>query len=222
LVPLAKVLFRRNCFCVLKRRRKAFSIASLLVLLAGGLLWQFGPFQAVFALANLSDPEKLATLGERAANARLNKIVYWLNVAEERQMSAETAIGLAQLINWTGEPRAALVKESLLHNMKTAHGLGLLTEENQTLLRQGKAAVVTKGPYARSKVEIDHIVPHSLAPEVGNELANLEMLPQQMNRAKSNRVGQRQLAHAEKLFAAGLLTQESLAKVQAQARKSAR
>jgi 5-methylcytosine-specific restriction endonuclease McrA len=62
-------------------------------------------------------------------------------------------------------------------------------------------------------VEIDHIVPYSLAPEAGNELANLEMMPQELNRAKSNRVGSRQLSHAEKLFSAGVITKESLAKV---------
>ncbi|MBC8001585.1 MAG: hypothetical protein H7X97_03260, partial [Opitutaceae bacterium] len=66
-------------------------------------------------------------------------------------------------------------------------------------------------------VEIDHIVPYSLAPEIGNELANLEMLPKSLNRQKSNRVNERQLAHARTLLAAGLLTADSFAKVELQA-----
>jgi len=48
---------------------------------------------------------------------------------------------------------------------------------------------------------------------VGNELANLEMLPKTLNREKSNRVNERQLAHAERLREAGLLTGESYARV---------
>jgi hypothetical protein len=204
-----------NSFGVLKHRRKALSMLLFIGIVAGGLIWQFSAFQAVFVIANLSDPKKLATLGERGANQRLNKIVYWLDIGGRGFMSPEAAISLAQLRNGTRDPRACLVKESLLRNLKIADSLGLLTDKNKQLLRSGKAAVVTKGPYAGSKVEIDHIVPYSLAPEAGNELANLEMMPQELNRGKSNRVGPRQLSHAEKLYAAGLITQESLAKARA-------
>ena len=41
-------------------------------------------------------------------------------------------------------------------------------------------------------------MPLSLAREVGNELANLEMLPEKLNRAKSNGLGERRLALAKK------------------------
>ncbi len=203
-----------------KHRRKARSLFCLIGIFAGGLLWQFGPFQAVYAIASLSDPAKLATLGERGANPRLNKIVYWLHVADQRLVPPETAIGMAQFIHGTSDTRASLIKESLLRNLNIARGLGLFEENNGNLLRNGKAGVITKGPYARTKVEIDHIVPYSLAPEAGNELANLEMLPQELNRSKSNRVGARQLSHAEKLFSAGVITKESLAKVRTRSRSA--
>ncbi|MSU19781.1 MAG: hypothetical protein EXS30_00110 [Pedosphaera sp.] len=197
---------------MLTRRYKAISVVFLTVILAGWLVYQFGPFQAVFAVSNLSDPTKLATLGERAANPRLNKIVHWLHEADRKGMSPEITIRIAQLINRTKEPRASLVKESLIRNVKIADLLGLFVPENEVRLRNGKAGVITRGRYAASHMEIDHIVPYSLAPEAGNELANLEMMPQHLNREKSNRVGRRQLAHAEKLYAAGLITRESLAK----------
>ncbi len=202
---------------MLTRRNKAISVVSLAFILAGWLVYLFGPFQAVFAVSNLSDPAKLAMLGERAANPRLNKIVYWLHAADRKGMSPETTIRIAQLINRTKEPRASLVKESLVRNVKIADLLGLFVSENEVRLRNGKAGVITRGRYATSHMEIDHIVPYSLAPEVGNELANLEMMPQHLNREKSNRVGRRQLAHAEKLYAAGLITQESLAKTKKKA-----
>lgn len=204
-----------------KRRFKIATIGSFALLMAGLLVWQFGPFQAVFAVAQLSDPAKLATLGPRGANPRLNKIVYWLHAAETRGLSPTTSITLAQWLNWTREPRASLVRESLLRNLKIAEALGLFDAENQQRLRQGKAGIVTNGPYRNSPVEIDHIVPYSLAKEAGNELANLEMMPEPLNRRKSDRVGSRQLAQAEKLLAAGLITQESFARVKRQATRKA-
>ena len=196
-----------------RQRRLVTRFVPLLVAAIVGLLWQFGPVQAVQAVASLSDPVKLRSLGERGANSRLNKIVYWLDDGRSRGWSPELIVGLAQMLNGTGEPRASLVKASLLRNLKIANELGLLAGENRSHLRQGHAAVATVGPYAGEAVEIDHIAPFSLAPEAGNELANLEMLPRTLNRQKSNKVSERQLAHAQKLHEAGLLSEESLERV---------
>jgi 5-methylcytosine-specific restriction endonuclease McrA len=196
---------------------KKFKFASAILAVIGFAVWQFTPLQAIFAISNLSDPAKLATLGERGANSRLNKIVFWLDVARNRGMGAETAISWAQTINGTGEPRASLVKAELARNLQIADELGLLTAENRDRLKRGNAAIVTRGPYTGETVEIDHIVPISLAPEVGNELANLEMLPKTLNRKKSNQVGERQLSYAEKLCTAGMVSKESLEKVQQRA-----
>lgn len=193
--------------------RKKLSLISLLVAFVVGLGWQFGPFQSIQAVASLSDPQKLETLGERGANSRLNKIVYWLDQSEHRGFSADRTIDLAQWFNGTEKRRAALVKTSLLQNLKIARELGLLAGPNLDSLRRGRAANVTRGPYAGESVEIDHIVPYSLAPEIGNELANLEMLPRTLNRQKTNRVGPRQLAYAEKFYEAGLLTKPSWERV---------
>ena len=195
------------------KRGKKIAFVSVLLALIGGAIWQFGPFQVVFVISNLSDFAKLQTLGERGANPRLNKIVYWLDVARHHGFGTDTAIGWAQVLNVTQEPRASLVKAELGRNMQIADELGLLTSENLDRLKRGHAAIITIGPYTGETVEIDHIVPFSLAPECGNELANLEMLPKTLNRKKSNHVGERQISHAEKLFDAGLLKKESLEKV---------
>jgi hypothetical protein len=141
-------------------------------------------------------------------------------VARHRGFSPDTTVGWAQVLNGTREPRASLVKAELARNMKIADELGLFTSENLDRLRRGHAAIITRGPYTGETVEIDHIVPFSLAPECGNELANLEMLPKTLNRKKSNHVGDRQISHAEKLFDAGLLKNESLEKVRQHSRPS--
>ena len=92
----------------MRRARKNLSLISLLVAFVGWLGWQFGPFQSIQAVASLSDPQKLETLGERGANSRLNKIVYWLDQSENRGFSADRTIDLAQWFNGTEKRRAAL------------------------------------------------------------------------------------------------------------------
>jgi hypothetical protein len=61
----------------------------------------------------------------------------------------------------------------------------------------------------------DHIIPLAQAHELGNELANLEMLSATLNRAKSDKVGERQLALAKKFHDAGLLSDATMANIQA-------
>jgi hypothetical protein len=42
--------------------------------------------------------------------------------------------------------------------------------------------MVTLGPYAGQPAEIDHVIPLSVAPELGKEIANLELMPRTLNR----------------------------------------
>lgn len=198
-----------------KFKRKLGVTGAILGLVAG-LLWQFSPLPAVVSVAHLSDPAKLATLGRRGANPRVNKIVYWLEHGQQRHLAYDQTLDWALFLNRTPAPRSDLVKETSLRNMKIASELGLLTAPNLEKLRRGNAAEVTKGPYSGDKVEIDHIVPISLAPELGNELANLEMMPSRLNRSKSNKVGQRQLSYAEKFAAAGLLGTNSMQRLKSE------
>jgi hypothetical protein len=51
-------------------------------------------------------------------------------------------------------------------------------------------------------------------PELDTVIANLELLPLRLNESKNDKVGDRQLSYAKKLFEAGLLSAEGLKKVQ--------
>lgn len=202
----------------MKKAPRIKGIATLVVVLFSFGLWQWGPFSGVFAIANLTDPTKLEKLGDRGANPRLNKTVYWLDIAERRFLSPNMAVAMAQTINGTAGKRAELTRDSLLRNLKIAHELGLLTLDDREKLRRGHAGIITLGPYAGETVEIDHIVPFSLAPELGNNLANLEMIPRTINRRKLDHVGVRQLEQAGVFFQAGLLSPKSYEKVKTKAR----
>jgi hypothetical protein len=175
----------------------------------------------VTAIAAQSDPAKLATLGKRAANPRLKRIMYYLAQARMGGADPGNVVDQAQMANGsTGSPAAPLVKVSLLRNLKICDGLGLLTPENLKRLRHGAAPIVTRGPYTGETAEVDHIVPLAQAYEIGNELANLEMLPATLNRAMSDKVGERQLELAKKFRDAGLISEATMANIQAKFRPS--
>lgn len=198
------------------KKSKVF-LSMLAAVLA--LAWWLVRETPEFAIAELANPTELRTLGERGANSRLNQIVFWLHEAEENGRNLTNVLATALWTVYRNETQRDLVQSGLLRNFTIARQLGLLTNAHQNLeqLRRGRAPTITSGPYAGEKTEVDHIVPRSLAPELDNELANLELMPASLNRKKSDRVTSRQVTHAERLFAAGLLMPETLERVRAQA-----
>lgn len=197
-----------------KKAKLFLTILTALLALAWWLIRQ----TPEFAIANLANPTELRTLGERGANSRLNQIVFWLYDADQAGRNLTNVLATALWTVYRNESQRDLVQSSLLRNFTIARQLGLLTNAHQNLeqLHRGRSPVITSGPYAGEKTEVDHIVPRSIAPETDNELANLELMPASLNRKKSDRVTSRQVAHAEKLFAAGLLRPETLERVRAQ------
>ena len=164
------------------------------------------------SISALTDPVKLATIkGERAANPRLQKCVYWLAYAEEQGEKPEVVLDESAKLNKTkGTPYAGFVRWGLLENLKIAKELGLLTPEGMAELRRGKSATITKGQYAGQEAEADHVIPRSVCPELQNQVMNLELLPAFLNRAKSDKVTDRAKLFAKELYDAKLLSEEGL------------
>ncbi len=162
----------------------------------------------VFAVAPLLDPAKLDTLkSERAANARLRKLCYWLADGKAKGSDPATAVQQSQRItSYASTLRAAAEAESLLRNLTILERLGCLDAVNMEKLRRGKAPTITRGPYAGDMAEVDHIIPRAVAPELDEKLYNLEFMPRTMNRRKSAGIGQRQVALAHEWHAKGLLS----------------
>jgi hypothetical protein len=173
------------------------------------------PAVSASAIASLTDPAKLATLkGERAANSRLQKCVYWLAYAEEQGQKPEAVLDESAKLNRTaGTPYAGFVRWGLLENLKIAKELGLLTPEGLAEMRRGKSATITKGQYAGQEAEVDHTIPRSVCPELANQVINLELMPASLNRVKSAKVTDRARIFAKELYDAKLLTGEGWRKV---------
>jgi hypothetical protein len=161
-------------------------------------------------IAALTDPVKLATLkGDRAANPRLQKCIYWLAYAEEQGEKPEAVLDESAKLNKTeGTPYAGFIRWGLLENLKIAKELGLLTPEGMAELRRGKSATITQGQYVGQEAEADHVIPRAICPELKNQVMNLELLPASLNRAKSDKVTERAKVFAKELYDAKLLSEE--------------
>jgi hypothetical protein len=77
-------------------------------------------------------------------------------------------------------------KTAGLNIMKSAKGLGLLTPEGMARSERELAPEITKGnpKYIGQKAWVEHRVPYSVRPGFENEIANLELLPESVNRKK--------------------------------------
>jgi len=174
-------------------------------------------------ISELINPAKLATLGERRANPRVQKCVYWLSTAraanQDPTKTLDTAIARAGYIN---APAVRLTRDALLRNLDIATKLGCLDAGGLAEMRHGKAPTIHKGPYRGDQLSVDHIIPRAVCPELDNVIANLELMPLRMNESKNAKVGERQLSLAKKFRAAGLLTPDGLQQVQIAALRSSR
>jgi hypothetical protein len=187
------------------------------------LIWCL-PLQAAHTdcarrIAPLIDPAKLATLGKRGANQRVQKCVYWLAEAREAGQKPDkvldAALGFAGVKNG---PAAALTKAALLRNLDIAEKLGCLNPAGLAEMRRGKAPTVMKGPYKGDQLSVDHIIPRAVVPELDNVIANLELMPLGMNESKNATIGDRQRDMARKFYQAGLLSDKGLKAVESAAR----
>jgi len=188
----------------------------LLMLLLAAAPCMATPSTAAVAIASLTDPAKLVTLkGERAANPRMQRCVYWLAYAEGQGEKPEAVLDESAKLNKTvGTPYAGFVSWGLLENLKIAKELGLLTPEGMAELKQGKSATITKGKYSGQKAEADDVIPKALCPELQNQVMNLELIPASLKRTKSGKVTERAKVFAKELYEAKLLSEEGWQKVQ--------
>ena len=167
----------------------------------------------------LIEPAKLATLGERGTNSRVQKITALLWKAKQAgEDPAKVAAESVNLIGWGGSAKGELTAKAMVRNLTIAERLGSVTPADIEEMSRGRATEVRKGPYAGEVLSVDHIIPRSIAPELDNVIANLELMPLTLNQRKGNSVTARQTDLARKLHAEGLLSDDGLRRVLAAAR----
>jgi len=170
------------------------------------------------AIANLTDPKKLATLkGERASNPRFQKCLYWLAVGGRMMNRDDYWEGMSEVIaeasrlNKTfGTPYASAIKDTLFLGYIKAENYGLFTSAGLEELKQGKSATINEGEYAGQEATADHYIPRSVCPELDNQIYNLRLCPSSVNSSKGDKVGKEQVESAESLNQRGLLSDKGL------------
>ena len=207
-----------NCLCALCRFRGMPTLCKLLFLLvclvAPGYGSPVSPNDPASLLRPLIDPAKLATLGVRGANSRVQKAtaILWQakNAGQDPATVADQAVAL---IGWAGQAKGRLTAAAMLRNVTIIERLGCTTPEDYAKMSRGRAPTVRKGPYAGQLLSVDHIIPRAVAGELDNVIANLELMPLALNEGKSDRIGERQVAVAKAFRAAGLLSDDGLRRV---------
>lgn len=165
-------------------------------------------------LVPLMDPAKLATLGDRGANPRIQKITAWLATGKQQGRDPGPQVDFAlSAIGWESTGKARLTRAAILRNLAIAESLGCTDPEDIKAMKRGRAPIVETGPHAGEILSIDHIIPRAVAPELDNVLANLEFMPLRANQSKGDSIGHRQRNLARELAAAGLLSPEALNRI---------
>ncbi len=173
-----------------------------------------GPANYARNIAALITPEKLATLGPRGANPRIQKAVAQLEAARLGGLKVEKVAADAVALAGYRKDAAKLTGDALVRNHEIAAKLGCLDAAGLAEMRRGRSATVQKGPCKGQELSVDHIIPRAVVPELDNVIANLELLPLKLNESKNAKIGDRQLSLAQKLHQAGLLSAEGFRKVQ--------
>jgi hypothetical protein len=133
-------------------------------------------------LQSLIDPAKLATLGVRGSNSRVQKATAILWQAKSHgQNPATVADRAVALIGWAGQAKGRLTAAAKLRNVTIIERLGCTTPEDCDKMSRGRAPTVRKGPYAGQVLSVDHIIPRAVAGELDNVIANLELMPLALN-----------------------------------------
>lgn len=187
----------------MRRHPKAAVLIFIVFALIAGLEYYYAT-SPPHRIASLINPAKLATLGERAANPRVQKYVAILEEAQRSGKDPAVVASEAVAIAGLRGQLARLTAEAMLRNRVIAERLGCLNAKGIEEMRQGRAPTVTKGPYRGDPLSVDHIIPISVMPEFDKVIANLELMPLRMNMKKRASMGDRQQDLLKKLRAAGL------------------
>jgi len=194
----------------LTRSHPKLGIALFLVLAVIGGFQAYYAYSPPHQIAALISPAKLAALGERAANPRVQKYVA---ILEDARLSGRdpsvVAADAVEIAGLRGEI-AALTAEAMLRNRIIAERLGCLAASGLQEMREGRAPTVQKGPYKGDKLSVDHIIPLSVVPGLDKVIANLELMPLRMNQTKHAKMGARQMDLLKKLQCAGLAVGNAL------------
>lgn len=170
-------------------------------------------------LGPLLDPMKVATLkGDRPANTRLYKVLYWLETARRAGGTVPEILNWAQVSARYADSASARADQiAISWNLKNLEDYGCFDLQGMAKLRKGGSLMITRGPHAGDSIALDHVLPRSIVPELAAKFYNLEAIPARENLAKSAKVTAREVTLARRWNRKGLLSTEGLGAAEAAA-----
>lgn len=162
--------------------------------------------KTVLIVSSLGDPANLETLTSRGATAnRLVKICYYLHEARTAGIDPKSIVAASiDSWGWTGTAKGELTAAVILHALSKLEIYGCFDQpEDREDLKSGARPTIRRGPFSGEPIEMDHVVPVAIAPQWAQVIANLEPVPQSVNRSKSDTVDGRVSRHRERLLSAG-------------------
>jgi len=163
-------------------------------------------------IAPLLDPAKVATLkGDRPANTRLYRILYWLETARLTGGEPKDVIDAAQTsAGYAESPGAKADKQGILWSRAKLEEYGCYGPEGMEKLRKGGSPAITRGEHAGDSIALDHVLPRAVVPELAARFYNLEAIPAKANLKKSAKISKRELELARRWQKEGLLSAQGL------------
>ena len=113
-------------------------------------------------LAPLLDPAKVSKLkGNRPVNARLYRVLYWLETARRAGGQVPAVIDTAQgAAGYAGTKGAVADKQAITWSHQKLAGFGCFTTAGMGKLRKGGSPQITAGEHAGDFIALDHVLPN--------------------------------------------------------------
>lgn len=158
--------------------------------------------------------DRVHSAKERGSNETMRLVNYKIYQAHSDGLDIAKLLDLAQPKHRQPPALAQLNKQRFLYNLEKGIEYGIYEgEENLKALAYGKAPTITKGEYTGERVDVEHIVPKSIAPGLDNILANLMWYPAPLNQSKNNTITEEALKIAQVFADQGILPMEELIEV---------
>lgn len=167
---------------------------------------------AVKILAPLLDPAKVATLkGDRPANARLYKVLGWLETARQQGGEPPAILDEAQTAaGYSGTVGAKADRAAILWSFQKLETWGCFAGDGMEKLKKGGSPLITVGEHAGAAIALDHVLPRAVVPELAARFYNLEAIPAKENLQKSAKITMREFLVARRWAKEGLLSEAGL------------
>ena len=148
---------------------------------------------------------------ERGSNETMRLVNYKIYQAHLDGLDIEKLLLLAQPQHRQPPVLARLNNKRFLDNLQLGIQYGIYEgEANLKALAYGKAPTITRGEYKGQRIDVEHIVPKSIAPGLDNILANLMWYPASLNQSKNATITDEALQMAQVFADQGILPTEEL------------